>query len=155
TVRGPWLADSLVEVKPTGKTTGEVVWEWHAWDHLVQDVDPSKANFGDVSKHPELIDVNFGDSEIGFPGGPPGRGPPGPAGRGPVRKGSPQDDEARKKRDRDRLKSIGYVGNPTARGNRGILPDWTHVNAVAYNAEFDQVMISVRSFGEFWVIDHG
>ena len=27
TVRGPWLADSLVEVKPTGRTTGEVVWE--------------------------------------------------------------------------------------------------------------------------------
>ncbi len=55
----------------------------------------------------------------------------------------------------DRLKSLGYVGSPTARGNRGILPDWTHVNAVAYNAELDQIMISVRSFGEFWIIDHG
>ena len=44
TVRGPWLADSIVEVKPTGKTTGEVVWEWHVWDHLIQDADPSKAN---------------------------------------------------------------------------------------------------------------
>ena len=74
TVRGPWLADSIVEIKPTGKTTGEVVWEWHAWDHLIQDVDPSKANYGDVGKHPELIDVNFGDSEMGFPGGgPPAR----------------------------------------------------------------------------------
>ena len=55
----------------------------------------------------------------------------------------------------DRLKSLGYVGNPTARGNRGIIPDWTHVNAVAYNAELDQIMICVRSFGEFWIIDHG
>jgi len=60
TVRGPWLADSVIEVKPTGKTTGEVVWEWHAWDHLIQDHDKSKANYGDVAKHPELIDVNFG-----------------------------------------------------------------------------------------------
>ena len=150
-MRGPWLADSIVEVKPTGKTTGEVVWEWHAWDHLIQDADPSKANYGDVGKHPELIDVNFGDSEMGFPGG----GPPGPPRRDIAKKDAPKEDEAKKKRDMDRLKSIGYVGNPTARGNRGILPDWTHVNAVAYNAEFDQIMISVRSFGEFWIIDHG
>ena len=28
TVRGPVLADMIVEVKPTGRTTGEVVWEW-------------------------------------------------------------------------------------------------------------------------------
>ncbi|HRE57013.1 MAG TPA: aryl-sulfate sulfotransferase, partial [Candidatus Kapabacteria bacterium] len=25
--------DKIVEVKPTGATTGEVVWEWKAWDH--------------------------------------------------------------------------------------------------------------------------
>ena len=148
-VRGPWLADSIVEVKPSGKTTGEVVWEWHAWDHLIQDADPSKANHGEVGKHPELIDVNFG-SEIGFPGGPPV-----PPRRDIAKKDAPKEDEAKKKREMDRLKSIGYVGNPTARGNLGILPDWTHVNAVAYNAELDQIMISVRSFGEFWIIDHG
>ena len=150
TVRGPWLADSVVEVKPTGKTTGEVVWEWHAWDHLIQDADSSKANFGDVGKHPERIDVNFGDSEMGFPGG----GPPGPSRRDVAKKDAPKEDEARKKREMDRLKSIGYLGTPAARGNRGILPDWTHVNSVAYNAELDQIMISVRSFGEFWIIDH-
>ena len=45
-VDGPWLVDSLVEIRPTGKTTGEVVWEWHLWDHLIQDQDKSKANFG-------------------------------------------------------------------------------------------------------------
>jgi hypothetical protein len=54
----------------------------------------------------------------------------------------------------DRLKSIGYVGTPTARGNRGIIPDWTHVNSVAYNAELDQIMISVRAFSELWILDH-
>jgi hypothetical protein len=26
--------DKIVEVQPTGATTGNVVWEWHAWDHL-------------------------------------------------------------------------------------------------------------------------
>src|SRR5262249_54924580 len=34
-----FLLDCLIEVKPTGKTTGDVVWEWHLWDHLVQDHD--------------------------------------------------------------------------------------------------------------------
>ena len=32
--------------------------------------------------------------------------------------------------------------------------DWTHANAVFYNASLDQVMLSVRNFSEFWVIDH-
>ena len=37
---------------------GTVVWEWHAWDHLVQEQDESKANYGIISAHPELIDLN-------------------------------------------------------------------------------------------------
>ncbi len=147
-VRGPWLADSLVEIKPSGKTTGEVVWEWHAWDHLIQDLDPLKANFGNVGNHPELIDVNFGGGEMGFAGG----GPPGPPRGDFATRSTPKQDEAKKKREMDRLKSIGYVGNPTARGNMGILPDWTHVNSVAYNAEFDQIMISVPLVRR--VLDH-
>ena len=32
--------------------------------------------------------------------------------------------------------------------------DWTHGNAVDYNSENDQVMISLRNFSEYWVIDH-
>ena len=32
----------------------------HVWDHLIQDFDPSKANYGDVEDHPELVDINFG-----------------------------------------------------------------------------------------------
>ena len=51
--------DYLVEVRPTGASGGEVVWEWSAWDHLVQDFDPSKPNYGAVAEHPELIDINF------------------------------------------------------------------------------------------------
>jgi dsDNA-binding SOS-regulon protein len=36
-----------------------------------------------------------------------------------------------------------------------MIPDWHHVNAVAYNPELDQIMVSLRLFSEFWVIDHG
>jgi len=34
------------------------------------------------------------------------------------------------------------------------LTDWTHANAVFYNADLDQVMLSVRNFSEFWILDH-
>ena len=51
--------DYLIEMRPTGNEGGEIVWEWHAWDYLVQDFDSSKPNYGDPSDHPELIDVNF------------------------------------------------------------------------------------------------
>ncbi len=57
--------DHIIEVKPTGATTGTIVWEWHAWDHLIQDFDPSKANYGVVANHPELLDINVGSTTQG------------------------------------------------------------------------------------------
>lgn len=72
---GQLLADCLLEIKPTGKTTGEIVWSWHAWDHLIQDHDATKANFGAVAEHPELIDVNLNEGmfgNLGYPGRPRG-----------------------------------------------------------------------------------
>ncbi|MEC9477286.1 MAG: aryl-sulfate sulfotransferase [Planctomycetota bacterium] len=50
--------DHIVEVSQTGPNSGEIVWEWHAWDHLIQDFDPAQANFGVVADHPELININ-------------------------------------------------------------------------------------------------
>lgn len=49
--------DWIFEIDPT---TNNIIWEWHAWDHLVQDFDSSKDNFGVIADHPELIDVNYG-----------------------------------------------------------------------------------------------
>jgi hypothetical protein len=57
--------DKIIEVQPTGTTSGTVVWEWHVWDHLIQDFDSSKENYGVVGDHPELIDINFGDPFVG------------------------------------------------------------------------------------------
>lgn len=49
----------FVEVAQDG-TGGKIVWEWHIWDHLCQDVDPSKPNYvSNISDHPELIDINM------------------------------------------------------------------------------------------------
>jgi hypothetical protein len=57
--------DKIIEVQPTGPTSGDIVWEWHVWDHLIQDYDSSKDNYGVVGDHPELIDINFGDPFVG------------------------------------------------------------------------------------------
>jgi Arylsulfotransferase (ASST) len=158
--------DYLMEVKPTGKTTGEIVWEWHLWDHLVQDHDRLKPNFDNVSAHPELVDINFGSGE------------------GPIAPMMANKDGIAK------LRSLGYIGNTpvpaskdTTRGEpekpagpapkdlaqsaakekqKGALnsrrppqnADWTHINAVAYNPDLDQIIVSVHAFSEIWVLDH-
>ncbi len=61
TNNGLW-PDHVIEVQPTGPSSGDIVWEWHAWDHLIQDYDASKANYGVVGDHPELVDVNYATS---------------------------------------------------------------------------------------------
>ncbi len=99
---GELQPDYIIEVQPTGPTTGSIVWEWHVWDHLVQDIDNTKANFGVVADHPELADINYVDPAI------------------------------------------------TPNGEA----DWMHSNAIDYNPELDQIMLSVRHFNELWIIDH-
>jgi hypothetical protein len=129
TVSGNMIPDSVVEIKPTGKNGGEIVWEWHAWDHLIQDHDSTKANFGDVATHPELIDVNFGEGVLAS--------------------------IVAKKEELDKLRAIGYVGSTTPGAKPGpVRADWMHVNAVSYHPEFDQVLLSSPEFNEFWIIDH-
>ncbi|MCI0702216.1 MAG: aryl-sulfate sulfotransferase [Planctomycetia bacterium] len=123
-----FLSDCVVEIKPTGRTTGEVVWEWRVWDHLVQDTDRTKPNYGSVSEHPELIDINHGagtDSAL-FQGA-----------------------------DLTKLQGLGYVSAPT--GNTSGAPgnaDWTHINSVAYHPELDQIALTGLGFSEVWIIDH-
>jgi hypothetical protein len=130
-VRDLLNADAIIEVRPTGPATGEVVWEWHVWDHLVQEHDKSKENFGKVSDEPGRVDLNYTQGLFGM-------------GRKPLKK-----DEL------DKLKDLGYLGGPDGKALPAAMSgDWTHFNCVAYNADLDQIMISVHSFSEFWIIDH-
>lgn len=48
----------ILEAEPLGNNNINIVWEWHLWDHLVQDFDSSKANYGIVANHPELLNIN-------------------------------------------------------------------------------------------------
>ena len=59
TRRGELWSDKLIELQPNGHG-GRIVWEWRAWDHLVQDFDSTKANYGVVADNQHLIDVNYG-----------------------------------------------------------------------------------------------
>ncbi len=98
-------AEALLEVEPVGTNEANIVWEWHIWDHLIQDVDPGLPGFGVISEHPELQDVNYGNAGAS-------QGPGGPTG------------------------------------------DWKHFNAVNYNSELDQIVISSRHHDEIDIIDH-
>ena len=54
---GLW-PDCVLEIVPRPPTGGEIVWEWHVWDHLIQDRDPARPGHGRPSDHPQLVDVN-------------------------------------------------------------------------------------------------
>ncbi|MCP4215439.1 MAG: hypothetical protein GY765_12330, partial [bacterium] len=47
--------DFVVEIEPTRPGGGKIVWEWHVWDHLIQDYAPNKQNYGNVAAHPERV----------------------------------------------------------------------------------------------------
>lgn len=51
--------ERVIEVEPLGPTQANIVWEWNTYDHLVQDFDNTKDNFGDVAASPGKLDINF------------------------------------------------------------------------------------------------
>ncbi len=55
-------SDYILEVDPM---TDSIVWEWHAKDHLIQDYDSTKANYGVIANHPERININYTDFTFG------------------------------------------------------------------------------------------
>ena len=100
------LPDRIIEID---RSTGEWVWQWDPWDHLIQDLDPDLPNYGIVSEHPRRIEINYHSWFL--------------RGEEPLQ--------------------ISKGGG-----------DWMHSNSVNYSPELDQVVLSVRHFDEFWIIDH-
>lgn len=55
---GIWT-EMIYEIEPVGNSEFIIRWEWHLKDHLVQDINSGFDNYGIISEHPELIDVNY------------------------------------------------------------------------------------------------
>ena len=51
--------DKIVEIRPIDSNDYEIIWEWHAWDHLIQDINPDLDNYGIISDNPQLADINL------------------------------------------------------------------------------------------------
>ena len=51
-------SEVIFELEPNGSGGADVVWEWHAWDHLVQDFDENKPNYGVIADNPQKINLN-------------------------------------------------------------------------------------------------
>ena len=49
-------SEMILEVNPS---TSQIVWEWHAWDHLIQDTDSNLLCYGTISEHPKRININY------------------------------------------------------------------------------------------------
>ena len=53
-------SEKIMEWEPVGTNSVNVVWEWHLWDHLVQNTDPTKPNYySQIVDHPELLNINY------------------------------------------------------------------------------------------------
>lgn len=92
-------SEKVVEITPIGSDSAAIVWEWFLWDHLIQDINSSANNFGNISQNRQLVDINYFN-------------------------------------------------------NNSRNTDYFHANGMDYNPDLDQIIISVRNYDEFWIIDH-
>lgn len=136
--KGLW-PDAIIEIEPIRPDGGEVVWEWHAWDHLIQDHDDSREVYGSPAGRPEKIDVNVDHRDQ-----------------------VPETEEQRQEREEleKQMRALGYIGGdeeeddtPSADGQQHS-PDWMHTNGVDYHPELDLIVISTPELNEIMIIDH-
>ena len=57
---GELYEETIVEIEPIGQDDFSIIWKWSSWDHLIQDFDATKQNFGIISENPGLVDINYG-----------------------------------------------------------------------------------------------
>ncbi len=56
--------EKIIEIQPIGTNSAAIVWEWKFKDHLIQDFDATKSNYGVVVNHPELLDINYTNGSL-------------------------------------------------------------------------------------------
>lgn len=136
--QGLW-PDGVVEIEPVLPSGGRIVWEWHAWDHLIQDFDEEKAYFDSIPDHPGRIDINADHRD-----------------QPPI---TQAEREAAAELE-EQMRALGYVGGeddeeddqPTGLKRRS--SDWLHTNSIDYHPELDLIVLSTPRLNEMWIIDH-
>ena len=58
-IEGYMWSEKIVEIEPVGSDDINVVWQWEIKDHYIQDFDATKQNYGVISEHPELFNINL------------------------------------------------------------------------------------------------
>ena len=140
---GMW-PDVVYEVKPLPPDDVEVVWEWHSWDHLIQDLDEEAAGYGSPADEVGRIDINADHRDQ----------PPLTAA-----------EKERRRKIEEEMQALGYVGGDEEEEEDGgddrrdgrrreREPDWLHTNAVDYHAGHDLIALSTPNLNEVWIIDH-
>jgi hypothetical protein len=61
-----WL-EHIIEIEPSGTNGGNIVWKWDLIDHLIQDYDASKLNYGNIAENPNKYNLNFKDGLFHVP----------------------------------------------------------------------------------------
>lgn len=51
--------EQIIEIEPAGLNNANIIWEWNIKDHLIQEFDATKNNYGIVSENPQLLDINY------------------------------------------------------------------------------------------------
>jgi hypothetical protein len=121
---GLW-PDKIIEIRPSGPKSGEIVWEWRMWDHLIQDKFPDKSNYGNLAENPRKINFNVFEPH----GGPP-----------------------MTQEQVDGMIKQGMMTSNATVENQG--SDITHCNGIYYNESLDQIAVSVPGYSEIFIIDH-
>ncbi len=58
-IDGKLYNEQLIELEPIGTNQANIVWEWNFNDHLIQDFDATKDNYGVVADNQQLLDINY------------------------------------------------------------------------------------------------
>lgn len=119
---GLWF-DKVIEIEPVRPDGGNIVWEWSMWDHLVQNYNKEKLNYGDAGNSPRKFNLNphlikpiLTEEQV----------------QGGI--------------------EAGVMTSNATPDNRG--SDITHINAIFYNSDLDQIALSSFYFNEIFIIDH-
>ncbi|HRD40258.1 MAG TPA: aryl-sulfate sulfotransferase, partial [Bacteroidia bacterium] len=53
-------SEKIMELQPVGTNSAVVVWEWKVWDHLVQNLYPTRANYAtSIVNNPGKFNINY------------------------------------------------------------------------------------------------